>query len=356
MKRVLFVDDEPQVLEGLRVLLRHQRGRWEMELATGGEQALAVLGARDFDVVVTDLRMPKVDGIALLKHLRDQHARTVRVVLSGEAGRGPALAAVPYAHQFLAKPCRLADLEAVLARAALIGDLVADESVRDLIGSIGNLPPLPRSYARLLGVIDDERCGARELAIVIGSDIGLTTKLLKLANSALFGVGRPIATVNEAIPLLGTETIKTLAIVTELVDDYPMELRHFAEELHAHSTAVSAVAAELAPEAYRRDALAAGMLHDVGRLILASTGSPEDGPHAEIGAYLLGLWGLPPVVMQAVATHHEPLAEIDDPAGRAVAVAEAYVDRMEVQKPRVSELAELKRLVGDVPDTKEKAA
>ena len=356
MKRVLFVDDEPQVLEGLRVLLRRQRGRWDMEFANGGEQALAVLGGRDFDVVVTDLRMPKVDGIALLKHLREQHPRTVRVVLSGEAGRGAALAAVPYAHQFLAKPCRLADLEAVLARAAVIGDLVADQAVRDLVGSIGTLPPLPRSYARLLGVINDERCGARELAIVIGSDIGLTTKLLKLANSALFGVGRPIATVNEAIPLLGTETIKTVALVTELVDGYPRELRHFAEELHAHSAAVSAVAAELAPEGHRRDALAAGMLHDVGRLVLAATGASEDGPHAQIGAYLLGLWGLPPAVMQAVASHHDPLADIENLAGRAVVVAEAYVDRMEVQRPKVSELAELKRLVNDVPGIKEKAA
>lgn len=343
MKRVLFVDDEPNVLEGLRVLLRKQRARWEMEFANGGEQALAVLGARHFDVVVTDLRMPRVDGLELLKHLRDQHPRTVRVVLSGEAGKERALAAVPFAHQFLAKPCKLAELEAVLARAWLIGDLVGDQAVRDVIGSIDALPPLPRTYARLLRVIEDENAGVRDLAKVLGSDIGLTTRLLKLANSALFGVGRPIATVAEAIPLLGTETIKSVSLVNELVESYPPDFRHFAEDLHAHSTAVSAFAAELATEPHRRDALAAGMLHDVGRLVLASKGMSEDG-HAEVGAYLLGLWGLPPVVIEAVAHHHWALADVQSIAARAVVVAEAYVDRME-EKPTLSALTEMKRLV-----------
>ena len=355
MKRVLFVDDEPLVLDSLKVLLRKQRSRWEMEFAAGGEQALSLLGARDFDVVVTDLRMPRVDGLSLLKHLRDQHPRTVRVVLSGEAGKGAALAAVPYAHQFLSKPCRLNELEAVLARASLIGDLVADQAVRDVVGSIGALPPLPRSYARLQNVLNDDRAGARELGIVIGADIGLTTKLLKLANSALFGVGRPIATVTEAIPLIGTETIKSVSLVSDLVDGYPIELRHFAEELHTHSTAVSAVAAELSTPPNRNDALAAGMLHDVGRLVLASTGMKDAGHHAQVGAYLLGLWGLPPAVIEAVAHHHDDFDRVEGLAARAVIVAEAYVDRMEIDKPRVSDLAEMKRLVNEV-SVKEKAA
>jgi putative nucleotidyltransferase with HDIG domain len=347
-KRVLFVDDEANVLDGLRVLLRKHRRAWEMEFAQGGECALAVLAERGFDVVVTDLRMPRVDGLTLLKHLRDHHPQTVRVVLSGDAARTSALAVVPYAHQSLTKPCRLGELESVLERAFLLCELVADPDVRGVLGRIGELPPLPRTYARLVEVLDNESAGAADLAAVVGSDIAVTAKILQLANSALFGTGRPVTTVTQAIPMLGTEALKSLVLSTALFDPkgLPPRARVFAEQLHEHSSLIAGLASELAEEPHRREAFVAGMLHDVGRLVLASSvfdepraGSdwPEPrraasppGPaplavearHAKVGAYLLGLWGLPPTVIDAVARHHDEPTPATQPIASAVALAE----------------------------------
>ena len=322
LKRILFVDDEANVLDGLRVLLRKHRHDWDVEYALGGDVARARIDERAFDVVVTDLRMPRVDGLTLLKHLHDHHPQTMRIVLSGAPERASALAVVQYAHQSLTKPCRLGELESVLTRAFLLGDLVADPDVRSVIGAIRELPPLPRTYARLVRVLDDENSCTADLNAVLASDIAVTAKVLQLANSAFFGGGRSVTTVLQAIPILGMEALKSLTLSTALFAGSGLSAREraFAEDLHEHSSLVAELASELAEPSFRREAFAAGMLHDVGRLVLASSMPEEmDGAtgvmrrpdpaatplvtrHAKIGAYLLGLWGLPQRVVRYAST------------------------------------------------------
>ena len=352
MKRILFVDDEANVLDGLRALLRKHRNAWDMQFANGGERAMALLGEQDFDVVVTDLRMPKVDGVTLLKHLRANHPQTVRIVLSGDPERQSALAAVPYAHQSLAKPCRLGELEAVLVRASVLGDLVADPEVRRAIGSIGELPPLPSTYARLVRVLDDENSSTADVAAVISSDIGVTAKILQLANSAFFGAGRSVSTVLQAIPLLGREALKCLTLSTGLFDpkNVPAATRAFAHDLHEHSSLVSILASELVGERDRRDAFSAGMLHDVGRLVLSANTSDDDMAtrHAKVGGYLLALWGLPPSVIDAVGHHHDEAARTS-PIVDAVLTAEEIIHSVAAnhQRPTGSEVEAMKALVAE---------
>jgi putative nucleotidyltransferase with HDIG domain len=368
-KRILFVDDEANVLDGLRVLLRKHRRDWEMEFAQGGDHALAILDENAFDVVVTDLRMPKVDGLTLLKHLRAHHPQTMRIVLSGAPERTSALAVVQYAHQSLTKPCRLGELESVLTRAFMLGDLVADPDVRSVIGRIGELPPLPRTYARLVRVLDDENSGMADVAAVIASDIAVSAKILQLANSAFFGNGRAVSTVMQAIPMLGLEALKSLTLSTALFDAHGLapRVRVFAELLHEHSSLIAGLASDLADESHRRDAFAAGMLHDVGRLVLASTmpeemeGStsvarrvtPDATPHpmtrhAKVGAYLLGLWGLPPMVIDAVAHHHDEVTPTTTPTACAIAIAEQVVDEVtDDLRPSSADIEEIRRLVAE---------
>ena len=382
-KRVLFVDDEAKVLDALRVLLRKHRCDWDMEFAEGGEQALAMLETRAFDVVVTDLRMPRVDGLTVLKHLRDHHPETMRIVLSGAPERSSALAVVPYAHQSLTKPCRLGELETVLARAFLLRELVADADVRGVIGGIGELPSLPRTYACLLRVLDDESSSVADAAAIIASDIAVTAKVLQLANSPMFGGGRAVTTVLQAIPMLGLEALKSLTLSTAIFDARGLSprVRIFAEDLHEHSSLIAALASELAEEPFRRDAFAAGMLHDVGRLVLASSMPQEmDGAtrlmrrpvpdaaavpptrHAKIGGYLLGLWGLPPSVIEAVARHHDELTEATPPITRAVVLAEHIVDDVTDLRPSAEDVVQMRELVRERgpkrvgPEPKERAS
>jgi putative nucleotidyltransferase with HDIG domain len=357
VKQIMFVDDEPNVLDGLRVSLRKYRHEWNMEFAPGGLQALALLAERTFDVVVTDLRMPEVDGLTLLKHLREHHPQTIRVVLSGDPGRASVLAAVPFAHQSLTKPCRVGELEAMLARASMLGALISDPDVRSAVGRVDELPSLPVTYARLLRLFEDEKACTADVAAVIGSDIAVTAKILQLANSAFFGSGRQITTVFEAVPLMGWETVKALTLSTEVfaARGLAAPVRLFAERLHEHSLVVAMLATELVEEADRRPAFAAGMLHDIGRLILASAapeemdGTPGAGAlatrHAKVGAYLLGLWGLPPAVIDAVARHHDPDTSAASAVGHAVALAEQSVDDAEGEAPSASAIAEMRSLV-----------
>jgi len=287
VKQILFVDDEPNVLDGLRVLLRKYRHEWSMEFALGGPQALALLADRAFDVVVTDLRMPGVDGLTLLKHLREHHPQTIRIVLSGDPERTTALAAVPHAHQSLTKPCRAGEIEGVLARASVLGALIGDPEVRAAIGRLDELPSLPATYARLVRVFEDEQSCTADVAEVVGSDLAVTAKVLQLANSAFFGSGRQVTSVAQAIPLMGWETVKTVTLTTELfaARGMPATIRKFAGALHEHSSVVALLASALVDEPDRSEAFAAGMLTRCrsARARLHRAGRDEDhgrGRHA----------------------------------------------------------------------------
>ena len=328
LNRVLFVDDETRVLEGLEALLRKQRRTWDMQFARGGDEAIALLAAGSFDVVVTDLRMPGTDGVKLLQHLLEHHPHTMRVVLSGECGKDSTLRFVPYAHLSLVKPCSQTELEEVLQRGSLVKRFVEDPRIREALGCVRELPPLPRTFRELQRVLADPNAGLRAVADVIESDIGLSAKILKLTNSSFFGLGRSVRSVAEAIPLLGIETVKSLTLSNALFspEAVPPAVLQLAESLHEHSLAVGALAGKLAPAEHSRAAFAAGMLHDVGRMVIgvelpefdadeetmvgrradldARRPSSEESAHAYVGGYLLALWGLPFNVVEAVAGHH----------------------------------------------------
>ena len=105
--RILFVDDEPAVLEGIEMMLFRQRQRWEMAFARSGREGLAKAAHAPFDVAVADMRMPEMDGIAFLRHLRQSCPDTVRMMLTGNTDLGTAVAAVNAGNvfRFLTKPC-----------------------------------------------------------------------------------------------------------------------------------------------------------------------------------------------------------------------------------------------------------
>ncbi len=322
--RILFVDDEPRVLEGLRDVLRRQRKVWDMHFAVGGADAIKQLDLQSFDVIVTDAKMPQIDGVTVLKYARERRPEAVRIVLSGEAGENLALRLSPHAHQSLAKPCRIGELETTLTRACSLRRLVADPALRAVLGQIRELPALPRTYTRLITALEDDRIGMLDVCHIVETDLALSAKLLQLVNSAFFGAGRPVKTLLQAIQLLGLELVKSLALATGVFsgDGLGAERLAFFEALQRHSMDVAYVACALSTIEERRNVFTTALLHDIGLLIelqhmphLLTGGTPaiewkraEDRLHPSIGAYLLGLWGLPLDVMDCVANHHEPLA------------------------------------------------
>lgn len=333
MKRILFVDDEPQMLDGLRALLRPQRKRWAMVFVASGEAALAELGRAPFDVIVSDMKMPGMDGATLLERVQERFPGVLRIALSGYAEMETALRTVPVAHQFLMKPCDAQVLESTLDRICNLQSLIHDDAVRAYVSKIQKLPLLPSAFFELTQVLADGTAGVEAVARVVERDAAMCAKVLQLVNSAFVGVGREIVDIEQAVAYLGINMLKELTLIVQVFDPGKANrsVVQTLDELRHHSLLVGRIARQMAGNDRRlaEDAFMAGILHDVGKLILASehTGvferitarahteqramfeveQEELGvTHAELGGYLLGIWGLPYPIVEATANHHAP--------------------------------------------------
>jgi putative nucleotidyltransferase with HDIG domain len=332
VRQILFVDDEPLVLAALEGLLRSRRREWKMTFAMGGEAGLAALAEADFDVMVTDMRMPVVDGAALLRHAREHHPDVIRFALSGHTEFEVMLRTVAVAHQFLTKPCDPDVLRNTIERACELRDLLRDPVLRAVVGRIDALPSPPRLYANLLVALENPQTTNGHIVAIVEQDIALCARLLRVVNSAFFGPAQNIGRVGDAVRFLGASMIKWLVLSTEAYSG--LGGSPAAEALIECTTRHSLLAARIAREltagrANAEDALVACMLHDIGKCILAThcadvfdkieaeaASSARRAydverdqlgvTHAEVGAYLIGVWGLPYRITEAVAYHHTP--------------------------------------------------
>lgn len=332
-KRLLFVDDEPMVLQGIQRLLRPLRMEWEMEFAEGGAAAQTALLASPFDVVITDMMMPEIDGAAVLDFARENSPATIRLVLSGHAEQEHAMKCVGLAHQYLSKPCDAETLRKTIARVTELGFARRNERVMTLVARLKHLPSIPDIYAQIVRLLDDPDTSMEEVGAVIAGDMAMTAKILQLVNSSFFGLARSVSQPAEAVSYLGLDTLKALVLATGVFGQFETRMPYgFSAAVTAsHSQRVGTAArtiaqCEQAPRAVADQALLAGLLHDVGKLVLASN-LPEEyerlpdfshldpleaerqvfgTTHSEVGGYLLGLWGLPPAVVEAIQLHHSP--------------------------------------------------
>lgn len=334
--RVLFVDDEPRLLEALQRSLRPLRNEWETRFAGSGQEALAILDEAPFDVIVTDMRMPAMDGVALLKTVTERHGDLLRIVLSGQSDVEAVVKASGVAHQYVSKPCPIESLKDAVVHAFAVNEKLKNPQLRCLISGIDALPSLPDSYHHLTRVMESPNASLTEIGQIICRDIAMSSKILQLVNSAFFGRSRQVSDPGEAVSYLGTGTIKALVIAVHSFRCFGTKVPGFdVESLWTHSIACGALSEVIAQDAYpdnkdlHQQARTAGLLHDIGRLVIASrlasqftaitkSASAEciglceaecrilGVSHAEIGAYLLAFWGLPSRIVEAVAYHHCP--------------------------------------------------
>ncbi|MGP0019648.1 MAG: HDOD domain-containing protein [Candidatus Sulfotelmatobacter sp.] len=358
-KRILFVDDEPMVLTGLKRSLRPMRAEWEMVFAAGGEEALAAIDRQTFDIIVTDMQMPGMDGAQLLEEVQRRSPQTLRMVLSGQSDRETILRSVNPAHQFISKPCEGEELKSRLTRAFALKDLLQNPDLRELVTKLDYLPSLPHAYLQLNEELRRPEPSLRRIDELIGADMAMTAKILKLVNSAFFCLSCEISSASHAVQLLGLDTVRTLVLTAHVFERFQSRLLT-ADDVHQisdHSLAVSNIARKIAifehaDQHIQDESFTAGLLHDAGKLILASTLEEQYGKvlehsekadvglyaaecellgcsHAQVAAYLFGLWGLPGTIVEAVAWHHNPAGSLSvkfSPLA-AVHVASAYHDK-----------------------------
>lgn len=337
-KHILFVDDEPKILDGLRRMLRSMRRDWDMAFVESGPAALELLAGKAFEVVVTDMRMPGMDGGQLLRCVMEQYPQTIRIVLSGQADRAAILGAIGSIHQYLSKPCDAETLKASLTRACGLGELLADENLKQYISQLETLPSLPLLYDELLNELQSPVASEKMLGQIISKDIGMSAKVLQLVSSAFSGIRTHIPHPAQAVILLGLDTVKILGLSAQVFSRFPpiqAENSLFPDTFWSHSVNVARMAqqivkAEGAEQKLIDYAFIAGLLHDVGKLVLA-TYSPQkykqvltlarqenikvmaaervlfgQATHAKVGAYLSGLWGLPELITDTILFHHNP--------------------------------------------------
>jgi DNA-binding NarL/FixJ family response regulator len=210
-QRVIFVDDEPNLLAGLRRMLRTKSQDWDMHFAPGGHEALEMMAEQEFDVVISDMRMPSMDGAQLLAAVRADHPRTARIVLSGHADRDMIIASVGPTQQYLAKPCEVDLLVSVVERVLALRGLIGDPRLQELLGGVDSLPKPPHVYREMMALATNPDCALTDIVVVIEKDLTTSAEVLRLVNSAFFGLPARVDTVGRAVSLLGLETIQALA-------------------------------------------------------------------------------------------------------------------------------------------------
>src|SRR5258708_24434704 len=336
LKRVLFVDDDRTVLDAFAQTLRDANSDYEMAFTTSAQEALRRLAESEIDVVVADMHMPEIGGADLLTEVMRLYPQTVRILISDNAGIELVVRSSTTAHQFLTKPCDAATLRRTLDRALRIREMLASPGLRTVVSRMTSLPTLPAMYTKLVESLDDPEISSRELGDIIAQDVGMTAKILQIANSAFFGLYRYVANPSEAAVYLVIDTIRALTLSTSVFSAFQEAGLNpfFIGQLQQHSMATGMVAlaiakAESLPKKACDASLVGGLLHDAGKLVLAANCPKEyadvlalirnenltsytaesqifGAPHAHIASYLLWLWGLPDEVCRAVAFHHRP--------------------------------------------------
>jgi HD-like signal output (HDOD) protein len=335
-RHILFVSTDATEIAGVESGLADMRPKWEVEFIQAPAEATESLGRTKFDAVVVDLLLPGQAGVRLLKDVMELAPEAVRLGLTSAPERQAIQQVGAPAHQLLLKPCDPKVLKAVLARAFASQDFLAHEQFKKLVSNITSLPVLPQSYTELMQELKSEEPSLERAGQIVARDAGLSAKILQLVNSAFFGLGRAIAHPSEAAMFLGSETLKALVLTLQVFSQFnQIRLKEFnVENVWKHSWATGVLAKRLcefeeADRAVTDEAFLAGLLHDVGKLVLAANYPSRleatirqardnkitfweqeyrdyGASHAELGGYLLGVWGLPSGVVEAVAFHHRP--------------------------------------------------
>ena len=365
-RRILFVDDDDLILRSIeRVLKRHAlESSWELHFMNDGDKALARLEQLPFDVIFVDADMPRMSGTALLRRVQETQPGIVRILLSGHTGLDALRPALPYAHQFIAKPCNGQVLRSTLESACGIRSILNRPELRQLVGASNGLPAAPRTYVEITNALNNSNASARTVAEIVERDSALSARVLQLVSSGLYGLPHPISSVGGAVALLGVEMITAVVLSIEISKMFPVlqAVPNFSPDaLQKRSLAAAQLAKRLLGyEASGDSVLIAGMLQDTGQLVLAAR-TPQrfaiavqasakgkmplhelerelfGATHAEISGYLLGLWGLPSRLVQAVAHHLEP----DEQSRSFDGGAALYVANLLATNPDVPALEEI---------------
>jgi len=293
MKRIIFVDDDVNIGQGMKRMLRPMRNEWDMVFCTSGEEAVQLMketGA--FDIIVSDMHMPGMGGDELLKHVLEEYPQSIRFCLSGSPGADTVIKTSAIVHQFLAKPCDPSFLLGLIIRAFELGDQLSDKRIQSILMDVGGVPSMPVVYNKIKKAMEDPATTVNIVSELIETDAGLSSKILQIVNTADMGLAQRVTNVVQATTLLGLENIRNLVLMAEVfqpADADSMPENFDLDSLWNHCLQVAKYA----------KSISGTESIDKEKEIVGAT-------HAEIGGLLLELWGLPDPIVEAIIFHTNP--------------------------------------------------
>ncbi|MDD3311742.1 response regulator [Pseudodesulfovibrio sp.] len=341
-RKILFVDDDQSILDSFRTMLHFKRKEWRCYFADSGPAGLAILDRHPIDVVIADMRMPGMDGGDFLKEVEKRQPGAVRMILSGYSEMQLLLKSVKHAHQFLSKPCSSDTVVETIRRVTELSHILNHDGVRRVVAGVDSLPAIPDLYVRISEELSRPEPDLKRLAGLVERDVGVTATLMRVVNSSFFGFYDKVSSPARAVVLLGVEALKGLVLGEHLLREIKGDslAGYSVNKLWEHSLETGYFAKAIASierkdDQFVEDCFISGMLHDVGKLVLATEMQERyaavlervrtnSGPvygaeglefgvsHAEVGAYLLGLWSFKARVVEAVHGHHLPVVCVAD--------------------------------------------
>jgi HD-like signal output (HDOD) protein/ActR/RegA family two-component response regulator len=365
-KHILFVDDDPLLREFYAVMMDKEASRWTIALAENGAWALAILAGKKFDVVVSDLRMPEMDGIELMREVRQRSPQTSRIIISGLGDQEQIAKGLETTHQFLAKPVKPKELFATLSRIGKLDAFLLDEKLKALVGRLDSLPSFPSIYLQIIRELNTDDPSIADIADIAIQDPALTAKMLQVANSAAFGLAHKVSNPFEAVQFIGLNAVRSIALSAHVFRDFESAAikRFSAQQLWDDALRCAQITRQIMrlekiDEQETEDACTAAMLRNAGKLMLAKNlpqefqqtfilASEQNLPlpeaerkilgatHAGVAAYLFGLWGLAAPMVEAVAFHLQPSESETRTFSPLTAVHVAHVFANELWPDKIS--------------------
>ncbi len=309
---------------------------YEIFTAASGNEALEILTVEKIDMVITDMRMPEMNGYQLLQKVKELHPSSLRIILSGYAEKNTILEALQknIAKLYILKPWENDKLIRLVDQLFETENILRDSNLLGLINNVDDLPTLKNSYFHIMDLIDND-ADITKISGAIERDHSITTKILHIINSAFYEV--KTGSVQQAIAYLGLATIRNILLATAIVDSFNMRDRYGTrlEILWRHaficSKIVNVIYEKLLVRKLSEHEVSAGLLHNIG-IVLLLTLYPEkyieifhraeqeqqsllqmeqkflNVTHQQTGGYLLRWWGLPQPIIEAALYHHTPFA------------------------------------------------
>ncbi len=332
---VLCLDESLEFVTGLVQCLTAKSQSWEVAHALTGAQALEIARKQPIDVALLSASAPNTDVIEVANTLTQINPKLIVFILAPDA-KSSDQAYSSGRHQWHPKNAPAFTLVAAVNRMTSLVSWLSNNTTLELVSGIHGLPTIPSNYQGVLRTINSPNSTIQDIGTAMEKDMGMTSRVLQVANSAIYGFSSKITSPTQAAQVVGVDTLKSLVRYTHVLNNFPQSATSNAvfDKVWSHSVGVAAVARKITllhtkDETRAEEAFTAGLLHDIGKLVLMSI-KPEDykevlrkategkssvhlvervklgTTHSETGAYLLSLWGIPYSILEAVAWHHYP--------------------------------------------------